>query len=87
MLQPSYEIFLDTAIRAISLRELVGAVRPVESLRVSRGFQERLHAWATDHLAAWQRPRELHPWSEPLPRNALGKLLRSEVREQVGRAR
>ena len=50
MLQPSYEIFLDTAIRAISLRELVGAVRPVESLRVSRGFQERLHAWALAQL-------------------------------------
>uniref|UniRef100_A0A7S3WSD0 Uncharacterized protein n=2 Tax=Emiliania huxleyi TaxID=2903 RepID=A0A7S3WSD0_EMIHU len=50
VLQPSYEIFLDTAIRAISLRELVGAVRPVESFRVSRGFQERLHAWALAQL-------------------------------------
>jgi len=47
----------------------------------------RLAAWAEEHLAPWQRPKEQHPWPSPLPRNALGKLLRREVRAELSAAR
>ncbi len=39
---------------------------------------DELFAFAADHLAKYKRPRELHIRTE-LPRNALGKIVRSEL--------
>jgi o-succinylbenzoate---CoA ligase len=41
---------------------------------------------AVDGLAPWQRPRRWVDRREPLPRNALGKLLREQVQEQALKA-
>jgi O-succinylbenzoic acid--CoA ligase len=40
-----------------------------------------LLSWARDHLSPWQRPRDVHPWAEPLPRTLSGKLRRAHLRD------
>lgn len=42
-----------------------------------------LDSWARRHLAPWQRPKEQHRRSDPLPRSPLGKLLRRRVRADL----
>jgi malonyl-CoA/methylmalonyl-CoA synthetase len=42
------------------------------------GDAEAILAWAADHLAPYQRPRELR-FVDELPRNALGKIVRSRL--------
>jgi o-succinylbenzoate---CoA ligase len=63
-------------------QRVAAAVRWSDAPRV-----QQLEDWARGRLAAWQRPREIHLWSGPLPRNALGKLLRREVRDRLSPGR
>ena len=44
-----------------------------------------LRPWAEVHLPAWERPKEWRRSAEPLPRTRLGKVRRSELREQIDR--
>jgi o-succinylbenzoate---CoA ligase len=44
---------------------------------------DALRAWTAERLSPWQRPKELVARSEPLPRTALGKLVRAEVRASL----
>ena len=44
---------------------------------------EDLQAHVAEHLAAFKVPTKVVLWSEPLPRNASGKILKRELRDLV----
>ena len=44
---------------------------------------EEIRAFARERLAAFKVPVKVKFWSEPLPRNANGKVLKSELRKAV----
>ena len=59
---------------AVLAEVLTVEVGPAEALTV-----EALRAWAKERLAAYKIPRELRLLDE-LPRNAMGKVIKTEVR-------
>ncbi|MEL6664187.1 MAG: long-chain fatty acid--CoA ligase, partial [Pseudomonadota bacterium] len=62
------------------LGEEVGAVVQVKpGISVS---QEELRAHVASHLAAFKVPVEIQMMDQPLPRNANGKILKTELRER-----
>ncbi len=46
---------------------------------------EELQAHVAEHLAAFKVPTRMALWSEPLPRNASGKILKREIRDRLAR--
>ncbi|RME73056.1 MAG: o-succinylbenzoate--CoA ligase [Planctomycetota bacterium] len=59
---------------------VVAVVRRAEPVE-----RERLERWCAERLAVWERPRSWVWVDEPLPRTALGKLRRAELRRRLER--
>jgi long-chain acyl-CoA synthetase len=65
-----------------TLGEEVGAV--VQVVAGSAVDAETLRSYAAEHLAAFKVPVRIELRSEPLPRNANGKILKRQLKRELG---
>ena len=74
---------MDAAVVGIPHKVLGEEVGAVVQLKPGMSVSEdELRAHVANQLAAFKVPVEIHFKEEPLPRNANGKILKNELREQ-----
>ena len=74
---------MDAAVVGIPHKVLGEEVGAVVQLKPGMSVTEdELRAHVANQLAAFKVPVEIHFMDEPLPRNANGKILKKELREQ-----